>query len=110
MVLAVVHGLICAARIVLDTEQSKLAEVCCARYQRGDVPIHAQSSRQRAFDKCPQHPDAIRAHRRSVPRGQWFTGAFMSPYRCWPWHQLICVGTTEVEDRHRTRDGEREWN
>jgi hypothetical protein len=32
------------------------------------------------------------------------------PYRRWRLHQLICISTTEVEDRHRTSHGERKWD
>ena len=40
------------------------------------------------------------------PAEQWFRRAFVIPYRRWRSQQLICVSTTEVEDRHRTSDGE----
>jgi uncharacterized membrane protein (DUF2068 family) len=69
------------------------------------------SLRVNRHSSCPQHPAAIlHAHRRSVSRGQRFRRAFVIPYRRWRSHQLICVITTEVEDRHRTSDGERKWN
>ena len=45
----------------------------------------------------------------SPPRAT-VAGAFVIPYRRWHSHQLICVSTTEVEDRHRTSNGERKWN
>jgi hypothetical protein len=38
MVLAIVHGLIFAAGVVLDAASPKLAQVCCARHQHRDLP------------------------------------------------------------------------
>jgi len=53
------NGLVFAAGVVLDAASSELAQVCCARHQHRDFPIHAEPSRKQTFESCPQHRAAI---------------------------------------------------
>jgi len=67
MVLAIVNGLVFVAGLVLDAASSELAQVCCARHQHRDLPIHAEPSRKQTFESCPQHRAAIlHAHWRGL--------------------------------------------